>query len=363
VDFPLQIPTILWTGAACFGICWGAITPTAPRASKGTPIAAWAFLAALALIGLQAAKLDTIAHDNVRLLADGRPSVQKIEAQLLRERAGARKGLGRLALLRARLLRAQRGAGLLAAEEAANAAQRRIADQPLDTNAHLAEAGAWALACGILESGVNSPRLVPEEAMLKAEVALGRAARLEPTNPLVVLQIAGIQNQLSGCSPFRRGHQRRSALALSRAVELDPWVSARAFRMTSELPEEDFSLIQTTSAQSHYEKGLEWRKRGRLGQAKAQLEQALARHPDFAPSSYALGDLLRSQGEVGFEGHFQRYLQLEKVPTGMGAWSALWLGDAQGATDRFEALLLHEPNRIWLRNGLNAAQKQAGAKP
>lgn len=361
VDFPFQIPAILWIVAACTGLLWGTVKPQSTEPVRHSPLLPLSLLAALALVGLQTAKKDSIDHGNLGVLNDPQADLRSIEFQLLRETRGARRGLGRLALRRAQILSSQRGAGLLAAENAASAAKRRIQEQPLDANAHLAEAGAWALYCELAKNSGGPTRLTPEEGLLNSEVALRRAGSLEPTNPRVFLAIARIQISLGRCSPFSEGHSRRAALALSRAVELDPWIAAKAFRAAKILSDIDFDQIAAERYQVHYEKGLGWRQRGQLEKARVSLSRALALDPGFAPTHFALGALFHAQNVGRSKAHFERYLQLESKPTGMGAWSTLRLGDAAGAVKRFEYLLEQEPGRVWLRRGLRAAEDRLAA--
>jgi O-antigen ligase len=356
VDFPFQIPAILWTVSACAGLLWGTVKEHPAQPARAFPLLPLSLLAALALVGLQSAKKDSIAQGNLRVLTDAPADLRTLEGQLLRERRGARKGLGRLALIRAQILSSQKNAGLLAAQNAAAAAKRRIQDQPLDTNAHLAEAAAWALYCELAKQSGRPARLTPEEGLMNAEVALWRAQSLESTNPRVFLAIARIQLRLERCSPFSAGHSRRSALALSRAVDLDPWFATESFGVAGALSDTDFEQIAAGSYQAHYEQGLGWRRRGQLEKARLGLERAASLEPGFAPTYFALGELFHSQRLAESKSHFQRYLQLETHASGMGAWSTLRLGDAAGAVIRFEHLLEKEPGRIWLRNGLKAAE-------
>jgi tetratricopeptide (TPR) repeat protein len=361
VDFPLQIPVILFLAATMAGSLWGMMAPEGGGSRVGRPVNLVLIVALLAIVGLQSAKRDGITAGNLGLLADDSAGLAQIESQLSRERAGAREGIGRLAFVWSVTVAKEKGpsAGLDASVVAAAAARRRTVAQPLDAAAHLAEASSWALATELMRKHNLVGLLQPEEMLASAEQAVSRAFSLEPTNPLVLLEIARIQLQLGRWSPLKKGHYRRAALALTKAIALDPWASSKAYRLSDELGESDFLLLTTSQPQACFENGLAWQRRGDIQRAESQFREALSIDGDFAAAHFSLGTILRARNDPAFDHHFRQFLALGNRHSGMGAWSMLWLGETERAITLFRDLLEDEPDRTWLKSGLEQANLQA----
>lgn len=358
VDFPLQIPAILLVAATMAGVLWGTMTPHHDSTASGPPVVLIFVVAFLALVGLQSAKRDGIIAGNLALLENPPERLAEVEAQLSRELPGARKGLGRLAFTWSARVADEKGpqVGLDASIAAADAARRRSKAQPLDAAAHLAEASSLAMGSALLRKHQLQTSILPEEMLAATEHALSRALSLEPTNPLVLLEVARIQLQLSRWSPLKKGHKRRAALALKAAIDLDPWASSNAYRLTDQLDEKDFLLVSLDHPQAHFEMGLGWQRRGRTETAETQFRKALAMDKALAGAHFALGGILRNKKDPEFKFHLRQYLAFGNLHSGMGAWSVLWLGETDRAATLFEGLLLKEPNRRWLKNGLEQAK-------
>jgi O-antigen ligase/tetratricopeptide (TPR) repeat protein len=358
VDFPLQIPGILLALAACAGLLWGVIGPAGGPPSKKAHMSLLLLLS-MGLVSLQAAKRDQIQADTLALLArPGPPDLGELEVQLSRETAGAREGLGRLALMRAE--RITEGAGdqvsLKAFVLAAAASRRRVLDQNLDGNAHLAEALAWSRAAVFARRIPLQSDITSEEMAHRAEAALARALTLQASNPRVLLEAAKVHIYLSRSGPLKHSHEHRAALALTRAVHADPWMAARGFRIADSLQDTALSRISHEDARVRYEEGLAWRRRGRLSKARSAIRASLHLDGEFAAAHFALGDLTRQEdGVPAAKVHYQAFLDRGEAESGMGAWSAYWLGESERAIGIFRRLLQESPENPWFLRGLELA--------
>ena len=156
----------------------------------------------------QAGSRDRIEHRTLELLHGGAENStideQELEAALRGETAGAREGLGRLALKWA-----ESGSGaltdsarLIRFRGAAEAAQRRAREQPLDANAYVSESLAWANAASVARRDLRDAGSDPENFAFASEWAMHKALILQPTNPLIYEKAAESQLLLARRSPW-----------------------------------------------------------------------------------------------------------------------------------------------------------------
>jgi O-antigen ligase/tetratricopeptide (TPR) repeat protein len=245
--------------------------------------------------------------------------------------------------------------------QAADTAHPVVLRDPLDVSAHLVEARAAAWMAGVLRSFPDAPgrwNTAYESQLFRSEQALARALTLQPNNPRLLVEAAGIHLRLGRVAITADASRHRAASLLGQAVAMDPWRAAAAFRMTDDLHDGQLASIGRAEARSLYEEGRAWKRRGDLARAKLAWLEATEVNPDYGPPWFALGQLAHTAGDTDAAEHWlSAYLKAPRRNDVMEGWSHLWLGRPRAAVQRFARVLQHDSENGWARMGLATAQE------
>ncbi len=373
LDFNFQIPGNTLVFAVALACVVAAFHPSLPRGPLGVPVRVvlTAALAGLAWVGASRAALDA---DEAR--AERQLAVFQRRDPLPRDKAAVTRALaplaGRTSEVSARLHM------ILAALETEEAREQRTPEavdealghwrdaadlahevalrDPLDVSAHLVEARARAWKAGVLRSFPDAPGrwdTAYETELFRSERALARALALQPTNPRLLVEAAGIHLRLGRVSVQADASRHRATLLLREAVAMDPWRAAEAFRMVDDLDDGQVQSISRSEARTRYEEGRAWKRRGDLARARLAWLEATELQADYGPPWFALGQLAEGRGDLEAAEHWLgRYLKTPRRNDVMEGWSHLWLGHPRAAVQRFARVLQHDPDNGWARMGL-----------
>ncbi|GEM_PF-4433624 len=373
LDFNFQIPGNTLVFAVALACATAAFYPGLPRGPLSTPVRGLLTAALLLVtgIGLQEASRDRVEAKAERQLElfQRRDPLPRDQAPLegLIDELAAHPGevKARLHMLLAAL--ETESARVAATPEAvdralgqwslaADLAHRVVLQDPLDVSAHLVEARASAWMAGLLRSFPDAPArwdTAYESQIFRSEQALARALTLQPRNPRLLVEAAGIHLRLGRVSITADASRHRAALLLQRAVAMDPWRAAEAFRMTDDLDDGRLASIGRPEARARYEEGRAWKRRGDLSRARLNWLEATELQPSYGPPWFALGQLAQARGDAEATEHWlQEYLKTPKRNDVMEGWAHLWLGHPRAAVQRFARVLQHDGDNGWARMGL-----------
>ncbi len=383
MDFNFQIPANTLVFAVALGCVTAAFYPRLPRGALGGAAKGGVTLVllGLAMAGSSSASWDLTEHQGETVLSafhrrDPLPgdraaiveALQGLQVRPTEVRARLEMALASLDTRDAREQRTPESvdAALQQWLGAADTAHQVALKDTLDVSAHLVEARSAAWAAGVLRSFPDAAERwgTPYESLVfRSERALSRALVLQSTNPRLLVEAAGVFLRLARITVMADACRHRAATLLRRAVAMDPWRAAEAYRMTSDLDDGLLASIGRDHARVRYEEGRAWQRRGDLARARLAWLKAIDIDPDHGPPWFMLGQIAQGEGDQEAAEHWlQTYLETRKRNEVMEGWAHLWLGHPRAAVQRFARVLQHDQDNGWARMGL-ARSLEAGGRP